>query len=63
MLLARHGDKWSDFVAMRLNNFSIGMQAGFKSSSMVMFILTKKALDELIAGVDQYGGGGGAAWG
>lgn len=63
MLLARHGDKWSDFVAMRLSNFSIGMQAGFKSSSMVMFILTKKALDELIAGVDQYGGGGGFALG
>ena len=63
MLLARHGDQWSDFVAMRLSNLSIGMQAGFKSSSMVIFIMTKKALDELIAGVDQYGGGGGFAIG
>jgi lipid-binding SYLF domain-containing protein len=63
MMFARHGDQWSDPVVMRLSNFSIGMQAGFKSSSMVMFILTKKALDELIAGVDQYGGGGGFALG
>ena len=66
MLLARHGDQWSDPVVMRLSNLSVGMQAGFKSSSMVMFIMTKKALDELIAGVDQYGGSGGfaiGAWG
>ena len=63
MLLARHGEQWSDFVAMRLSNLSIGMQAGFKSSSMVMFIMTRKALDELIAGVDQYGGSGGFAMG
>jgi lipid-binding SYLF domain-containing protein len=63
MLLARHGEQWSDFVAMRLSNLSVGVQAGFKSSSMVMFIMTKTALDELIAGVDQYGGGGGFAIG
>ena len=63
MMFACHGDQWSDPVVMRLSNFSIGMQAGFKSSSMVMFIMTKKALDEPIAGVDQYGGGGGFALG
>jgi lipid-binding SYLF domain-containing protein len=63
MLLARHGDQWGDFVAMRLSNLSIGMQVGFKSESMLIFIMTRKALDELIAGVDQYGGGGGFAIG
>ncbi len=63
MLFARHGDQWSDPVVMRLSNLSVGVQAGFKSSSMVMFIMTRKALDELIAGVDQYGGGGGFALG
>lgn len=63
LLFARHGDKWSDPVAMRLSNFSIGMQAGFKSSSMVIFIMTNKALDELIAGVEHYGGSGGFAAG
>ncbi len=63
MLLARHGDQWSDPVVMRLSNLSVGLQAGFKSSSMVMFIMTKKALDDLIAGVDQIGGGGGFAIG
>ena len=48
---------------MRISNFSIGMQTGFKSSSMLIFIMTRKALNELIAGVDQYVGGGGFAIG
>jgi lipid-binding SYLF domain-containing protein len=63
LLFARHGDQWSDPVAMQLSNMSVGFQAGFKSSSMLAFIMTRKALDELIAGVGHVGGGGGFAIG
>ena len=63
VLLARHGEVWSDPVFVKLWEESAGLQAGIKQSEVLMLILTRNAIKEVASGVSRVGGTGGFALG
>ena len=63
MILRRHGQEWSDPVFLSLSEYSIGTQIGIKESALIMLIMTDKAVDELVRGLQKVGGTGGFALG
>jgi len=63
VLLARHGESWSDPVFVRLSNYDIGFLAGVAKSELMMLILTDSAVSQFIDGVSKLSAGGGLAVG
>lgn len=63
VLLARHGEVWSDPVFVKLWEESAGFQAGIKQSEMLMLILTRNAIKQVADGVSRVGAAGGFALG
>lgn len=63
VVLARHGEVWSDPVGVRLSETSVGLQGGIQEFALALAILSRPALDRLIEGGASYGGSGGFALG
>ncbi len=63
VLLARHGETWSDPVFVKLWEESAGFQAGIEQSKVLMLILTRDAIKQVADGVSRVGGTGGFALG
>ena len=63
VLLARHGQVWSDPVFIRLSNYDIGFLAGASKSEMMMLVLTDSAISQFIDGVSKVSAGGSFAVG
>lgn len=63
VLLARHGEVWSDPVFVKLWEESAGLQAGIKQSKVLMLILTRNAIKQVADGVSRVGATGGFALG
>ena len=63
VLLARHGQVWSDPVFIRLSNYDIGFLAGAAKSEMMMLVLTDAAISQFIDGVSKLSAGGSFAVG
>lgn len=58
-----HSQEWSDPVFLSLTEYSIGTQIGIKESALIMLIMTDKAVDGLVKGLQKVGGTGGFALG
>lgn len=63
VVLARHGEVWSDPVGVRLSETSVGLQGGMREFGLALAILSRPALDRLIEGGASYGGSGGFSLG
>ncbi len=63
VLLARHGEVWSDPVFVKLWEESAGFQAGIKQSKVLMLILTRNSIKQVADGVSRVGATGGFALG
>jgi lipid-binding SYLF domain-containing protein len=63
VIMARHGDQWSDPAFIALSQRSIGFQAGAKQSQLLMLVMTRAAVQDLGEGVGRIGGTGGFALG
>jgi lipid-binding SYLF domain-containing protein len=63
VLLARHGQVWSDPVFIRLSNYDLGFLAGASKSEMMMLVLTDSAISQFIDGVSKLSAGGSFAVG
>ena len=63
VLLARHGQIWSDPVFIRLSDYDIGFLAGASNSEVMMLILTDGAIKQFIDGVSKLSAGGNFAIG
>ncbi len=63
VLLARHGQVWSDPVFIRLSDYDIGFLAGAEKSEVMMLILTDSAIKQFIDGVSKLSAGGSFAVG
>ncbi|WP_420405022.1 lipid-binding SYLF domain-containing protein [Nisaea sp.] len=63
VILSRHGEDWSDPIAIRMSATSLAFQAGAQEADIIMVILTRSALNELVEGIFKVGGSGGFALG
>jgi lipid-binding SYLF domain-containing protein len=63
VLLARHGQVWSDPVFIRLSDYDIGFLAGAEKSEVMMLVLTDSAIRQFIDGVSKLSAGGSFAVG
>ena len=63
VLLARHGQAWSDPVFIRLSNYDVGFLAGASKSEVMMLVLTDGAISQFIDGVSKLSAGGSFAVG
>ena len=63
IMLRRHGEVWSDPIAISMSAASFAFQAGVQQSDLVMVIMTNRAVDELLQGIYKVGGSGGFALG
>jgi lipid-binding SYLF domain-containing protein len=63
VLLARHGQVWSDPVFIRLSNYDVGFLAGASKSEVMMLVLTDSAINQFIDGVSKLSAGGSFAVG
>ncbi len=63
VLLARHGEVWSDPVFVKLWKESAGFQAGIEQSEVLMLVLTRNGIKQLADGVSRVGASGGFALG
>lgn len=57
-MFIRHGEKWSDPVFVKLGSFQIGLLAGGQSVGLIGALLTKRALDRVLAGKSLFSGSG-----
>jgi lipid-binding SYLF domain-containing protein len=63
VLLARHGQIWSDPVFIRLSNYDVGFLAGASKSEVMMLVLTDSAISQFVDGVSKLSAGGSFAVG
>jgi lipid-binding SYLF domain-containing protein len=63
VLLARHGQEWSDPLFITLTTVGVGFQIGFQSEDVIAVALTRGAVDRIVEGVAKSGGEGGFALG
>ena len=63
VLLARHGQVWSDPVFIRLSDYDIGFLAGAEKSEVMMLVLTDAAIRQFVDGVSKLSAGGSFAVG
>jgi lipid-binding SYLF domain-containing protein len=57
-MFIRHGEKWSDPVFVKFGSFQIGLLAGGQSVGLIGALLTKRALDRVLAGKSLLSGSG-----
>jgi len=50
VMFVRHGENWSDPVFVKLGSFQLGFLAGGQSVDLIGALLTKRALDRVLAG-------------
>jgi len=58
IMFVRHGENWSDPVFVKLGSFQIGFLAGGQSVGLIGALLTKRALDRVLAGRSLVSGSG-----
>jgi lipid-binding SYLF domain-containing protein len=57
-MFIRHGENWSDPVFVKLGSFQLGFLAGGQSVDLIGALLTKRALDRVLAGKAMVSGSG-----
>lgn len=63
ILMARHGNTWSDPVFVKLSNYNVGFLAGASDSTLVMLLLSKSAISDFVEGSSRLSGSGGITLG